>query len=221
MIQTQSRFVIAFVAALIWSAVHGQAHSAEIRLEGLLGSKAVLMIDGQRRIVAQGSSSPEGVKLLAIEQETVVLEVNGQREEYTLGSGAVSTSFSRPSKVTEQIYKDLTGMYRTIGSINGYPVGFLVDTGATAVAMSSNEAKRLGINYQLKGRAIYVNTASGQAKAFRVLLDSVGVGSIKLNNVDAVVIDGPHPREVLLGMSFLGRVKLQNQGEIMVLETRN
>jgi aspartyl protease family protein len=96
----------------------------------------------------------------------------------------------------------------------------MVDTGASAVALNRSEASRLGISYLLEGDRIYVRTASGGSKAYAVKLDSVRLGDIMLRNVDAFVIDGDEPHTVLLGMSYLQRVNIKNDGQVMILEQK-
>src|SRR5690606_1037943 len=111
-----------------------------IEVAGILGSKVVLMIGKRQRVLSIGETAPEGVKVIDIDDEGATLEIDGERDYYTMGSSRVSTVFTEPEVVEELIYKDSSGMYRTSGYINGLPVGFLVDTGATAVAMNRNEA---------------------------------------------------------------------------------
>jgi aspartyl protease family protein len=95
----------------------------------------------------------------------------------------------------------------------------MVDTGATVVAMSSLQADRLGISYE-NGRAEAVSTASGLVRGYRVVLDQVKVGGIEQRNVRAVVIEGEHPVMVLLGMTFLSQVRMQDKGNLMILQGR-
>jgi aspartyl protease family protein len=195
-------------------------HSFKIEVVGLLGEKAVLRIDGRQHILPIGKASPEGVKLVSIEAEGVTVEIDGRRESYRMGDTAIGTNYEKPVHVTEQVFKDTSGMFRATGTINGYPVNFLVDTGATTVAMNSNEARRLGIQYELNGIPGTVMTAGGTAQAYKVKLTSVSVGRIKLSNIDAVVIKNTQLDEVLLGMSFLGRLNVQHKDTIMLLETK-
>lgn len=195
------------------------AQGARIEVAGLLGEKAVLIIDGRQHVLQPGEAA-QGIKLIAINVEGVTLEIDGQQDYYPLGGDRLGTSFSASAKASERVYKDRSGMFRTIGSINGQLVNFLVDTGASIIAMNSEEAYRLGIQYLLDGQRITVSTASGEVEAYNVRLKSVAVGRIKLTNVEAVVIEGAHPPEVLLGMSFLGRLNIKNENEVMMLETK-
>ena len=111
-------------------------------------------------------------------------------------------------------------MFQTTGSINGLPVQFLVDTGASSVAMNSAEARRLGIDYRVVGEETRVATASGIESAYAVNLERVKVGEIQLHNVAGVVIDGAQPQQVLLGMSFLGQLDMNNEGTVMTLRKK-
>ena len=146
-----------------------------------------------------------------------VLEFAGERHtlqpRMRIGSG-----YKAPRSRETRIVRDNSGHFRTSGSINGLPVSFLVDTGATSVAMSEPQAKRLGIQYELEGQSIRTSTASGVAQAYLVQSRSVTVGSIRRSNVQGVVVKGNSPRQVLLGMSFLNGLEMSNQGNVMVLK---
>ena len=106
-----------------------------------------------------------------------------------------------------------------MGSINGGSLRFLVDTGATLVALPAAEARRLGINY-LQGQRGQVQTANGATVAYRVKLDTVRIGDIEVNNVDAVVSEGDTMGITLLGMSFLNRMEMKRDGQSMTLTKR-
>ncbi|MEW8507969.1 MAG: TIGR02281 family clan AA aspartic protease [Candidatus Thiodiazotropha sp.] len=210
-------FFIMFFLALSY---HGQTPAVErIVVEALFTGKAMVSIDGVRRLLKLNQISPEGVRLISASSSEAVLEVDGERRSYPLG-GHITTRFSKPELVTAKVWRNQAGAYTTVGTINGRTVNFLVDTGATAVAMHANQAKRLGISYRLEGKQIYVNTASGTAAAYDVVLDRVQVGDITLNNVRGFVVDNNGPSRVLLGMSFLNRVKMEDQGSVLILEKR-
>lgn len=190
-----------------------------VKVMALFPGKAMLQIDGQQRLLRAGQRSPEGVLLVSATASEAVIEINGRRETYGLGS-QVGGTFARREAVEVRIWADAQGGYRTTGSINGRMAEMLVDTGATSVAMSELEARRLGISYRVEGEPSGVRTASGFARAWSVTLDRVQVGEITLQRVEAVVIEGGSPAQVLLGMSFLGRVKIEQQGTVMVLQSR-
>ena len=185
---------------------------------GLFKDKVMVEIDGKRRMLSAGQSSPEGVTLIAANSDKAILDVDGKRSTYRLGSH-ITTKYSKPAEgVSVQIWPDAYGMYQTQGNINGYPVNFLVDTGATLIAMNRNTARRLGLSYKLDGIEGRTSTASGIAKAYYIVLKKVKVGHILLHDIQAAVIDSDFPNEVLLGNSFLNRVKMSREGKRMDLQ---
>lgn len=190
-----------------------------IKVMALFQNKAMVQIDGKQRLLKAGKKSPEGVLLVSADANEAVIEVNGKRTRYGLGS-QVGGHFAKREMAQVQIQGDDRGAYNTTGTINGRLTDMLVDTGATVVAISEVEAKRLGIQYRLKGEKSWVRTASGTARAHSIVLDKVQVGGISLHQVDAVVIAGNSPHKVLLGMSFLSRIKLEQRGSLMVLQQK-
>ncbi len=194
-------------------------YARDIVVLGLFTGKAVVQIDGTRRVLSVGQSSPEGVRLVNSDSEAAVLEVNGRQARYTLGAH-IGSSFEAAKGEEVRIWPDNGGMYATDGTINGQPIGFLVDTGATLISMNADDARRLGIDFVKDGRPAMLETASGRERAFQVMIDSVSVGGIKLHNVAAVVLEGSMPSTALLGMSFLNRVDMQRDGQALVLKSK-
>ena len=202
--------------------------AADVRVVGLFSNRAVLLIDGQQRLLRPGQTSPEGIKLISATSEGALLLIDGQEVNAHLDGrvsarkrSAVAGKPDNTDAADEvQVWRDTSGMYTTVGSINGLPVPFLVDTGATAIAMNAKQAKRLGIDYRVVGEPSAVTTASGVERAWSVKLDTVKVGELLLRNVDAVVLEGAHPAMTLLGMSFLGRLEIDNNGRLMTLRKR-
>lgn len=191
-----------------------------IQVVGLFAGKAAIRVDGKQRVLRIGQTSPEGVKLIGADTRKAVLEINGEVVELGLNR-TIGGAYRKPETGEEvRIYRNPHGMFTTVGSINGLTVNFLVDTGASQVAMNAIQARRLGLDYRVEGDRGSVSTASGYARAFRVKLDSVKVGAIELRNVEALVLDGAHPTEVLLGMSFLGRVNMANTERALVLKKK-
>jgi len=203
--------------ALLWNL---ETMAAEkIRVMALFKDKAMVEINGKNRLLRKGEVSPEGVLLVSATSQEAVIEIAGQRETYQLGNH-IGSAFHEPEAKEVKIWKDISGSFTTVGSINGRTVNMLVDTGATSVALSEREAIRLGIPYRMKGKKMGVSTASGSARGYEVTLDRVQVGNLLLHNVGAMVIEGDSPREVLLGMTFLNRVQMDNQGTVMVLRSK-
>ena len=209
------------LAALLLLAPAGQAGAQEIRVLALFPGKAMVSIDGERRLLSEGERSPEGVVLMSADPgaEVVELEIDGRRERLGLTT-RVGGGFAARQASEARVWRNNSGAYTTVGSINGRMVDLLVDTGATAVALSEREARRLGLQYRLEGDRIGVQTASGAARGYSVVLDNIQVGDIRLRNVRAVVIEGDYPKQVLLGMSFLDRVHIENRGRVMLLRTK-
>ncbi len=191
----------------------------EIQVMALFSGKVMVMIDGKQRMLVVGSASPEGVKLIAANSREAVMEIDGQQQVYLLGSRISAQYKKRASGPEAKIWRS-GHRYTTMGLINGLRVNFLLDTGATSVAMSSVTAKQLGIPYRLKGRPIRVSTASGFANAYAINLNSVKVGEIELYNVEGAVVEGDSPQEVLLGMTFLKQVTMEDRGKLMLLKKK-
>lgn len=198
--------------ALYASLGAGAAEAPEIALHALFENKAILVIDGERRVLSVGETSPEGVRLLATDTaaEEARVELDGRRETLTLG--VVAASFAPAERPGVMLYAGADGHFHADGTINGRLVRFLVDTGATTVALSGDEARRLGIDYRAFGRPEYASTAGGVVRSWSLTLNRVEVGPIVLYNVAAGVIEGAFPREALLGMSFLGRLDMKREG---------
>ena len=191
----------------------------DVRVVGLFNDQAVLQINGRQHVLKAGQTSPEGVKLLEANSESAVLQIEGERVEARL-DGRVSARKQGSTAREVQVWRNTSGMYTTVGSINGLPVSFLVDTGATLVAMNAGQARRLGIDYRVTGSPAEVTTASGVERAWMVSLDSVKLGELEVRNVQAVVLDGAQPQTTLLGMSYLGRMKIINDGQLMTLQKK-
>ena len=186
-----------------------------------MGNKVLLSIDGSRMLRSREDGVRDGVRVINITADNVEVEVDGRRRQLHLGShDTVSTPFKERSHEIVTITRNNHGMYTTVGSINSLPVSFLVDTGASSIAMNAAHARRLGLAYDIKGEPTLVSTASGITKAYAIRLDTVSVGTIQLRNVQAVVIEGGFPTEVLLGMSFLGQLEIQRDGATMRLKQK-
>ncbi len=160
--------LVALLAASLAILPQTAAADTRVNVVGLFTGKAVLVINGGApRTLAVGQTSPEGVKLLAADSTRAVLEIEGKRKELGMGQGAAVAAAPTASAASITLYANNDGHFFGEGSINGKPVKFLVDTGATSVSMSSAEARRLGIDY-LSGREGASSTAAGLVKAWAV-----------------------------------------------------
>lgn len=195
------------------------SQAVDIVVVALFKNKVVANIDGNRRVLTIGEISPEGAKLISSNSDEAIIELNGARESYGLGAH-IGTTFTPAQSREVQIFADSSGMYTVTGSINGHLTNFLVDTGATHIAMNADHAQRLGIDFRYTGVKHTVETASGVELAYGITLKSVKVGEIELRDVQASVLDGKHPSDVLLGMSFLGRLDMQRSGQALTLRRK-
>lgn len=192
--------------------------AADVGLAGVFPGKALLTIDGGApRIVAVGAKTDEGVRVLSVDSDTATIENDGKKRILRVGQNVASQS-SGEGGAKAVLTADSSGHFVTTGSINGTTVRFLVDTGATMISIGAVEARRIGIDAS-RGQPATASTANGQAPVTRVKLDTVKVGEIVLNNVDALVHQQDMPL-VLLGMSFLNRMEMQRDGQVMTLKKR-
>ncbi|GMQ91903.1 MAG: TIGR02281 family clan AA aspartic protease [Gammaproteobacteria bacterium] len=193
----------------------------KIALYALFKDKVIILVDGNRRVISTGQSTREGIKLVSTNtaNEEAVVQVGDKR--VTLRLGVVMHGGGMDGKKTKvTLYADASGHFRAEGAINDQPISFLVDTGATRVALNSRMAKRLGIDYKTLGSRGYANTASGVVRVYNITLDKVSIGGITLRYVDAAVIEGNFPTQSLLGMSFLGKLNMRRDGQRMELITQ-
>jgi aspartyl protease family protein len=193
------------------------AGATSVSVVGLFKDKAIVSIDGGKPLTLSVGQIVQGVKLVAADSDSARFEVDGKRRSLGMGqsfAGAPATAERRSVSLTA----DARGHFAAAGSLNGYPLTFLVDTGATAIAISAAEARRVGIDYRA-GEAMRVGTAAGVVPAWRVKFSTVKVGSITVHQVDGMVmetgLDVP-----LLGMSFLNRMEMTRSGQTMTLTQR-
>ena len=194
----------------------GPAWAVEVNVVGLFSGKALVEINGsQPRTLAVGQTGAGGVKLISADSNQAVFEIDGKRETLRMGQ-KISAHYAPAVKPVVMLTADAKGHFVTTGSINGASTRFLVDTGASTVAMSSSEAQRLGISY-LRGERGYGSTANGMVSVYRVMLNEVRLGDITLNQVEGAVIEGGGMPATLLGMSFLSRLEMRREGTTMTL----
>ena len=207
------------MALLVPLSVSGAVCSApELRVDGLFNGRALITIDGESILLKAGEAGHQGVKLISSDSKQAVLEVNGKK--LSLGvSEHIAASYSEAQLAEVSLLSGHNGHYYVDGFVNGRPVNFLVDTGASVVAMNMHVAKRLGINYR-NGAEVMMRTASGLAKAYEVSLDKLTIGSITQYKVRGVVHIGDFPDITLLGNSFLSNVEMSEEQGVMILRQK-
>ncbi|ARU06965.1 peptidase A2 [Comamonas serinivorans] len=186
----------------------------------MMGNKALLVVNGRTAKALSPGESLGSVQLVAVKGEVVTIRVDGAQSDLHLGETQASVAGGAPPVGGSQISmaSDASGHFLAEGLVNGKPTRFMVDTGATSVAMSLADAVKLGVDYQ-KGRAVQVSTANGVAPAYALKLHSVRIGDVEVFDVDAVVTSQRMPY-VLLGNSFLNRFQMRRDADILVLTRR-
>ena len=203
--------------ALALCLVSGGAAAQDVGLAGVLGSKALLMIDGgEPQAVAVGQSLA-GVKVISVQGEQAVVETGGKKRPLRVGQHAIGAAPADGSGMIVMT-ADNQGHFYATGSVNGAAVRFLVDTGATMVSLGANDARRIGLDFN-RGQKSMTQTANGQTMVSKVKLDTVRIGDVTLHNVDALIHQTEMPM-ALLGMSFLNRMEMQRDGSTMTLRKR-
>ncbi|MBV1931552.1 MAG: TIGR02281 family clan AA aspartic protease [Porticoccaceae bacterium] len=216
-IQLRGKYFVAVFALLLLLSSKLWA-GPEIIANGLFANKAMLTIDGNTRFLKAGETSPEGVKLLRSSSKQAVIEVDGKPVTLKV-SQRISSSFKAAERTVVNLPRGKNGHFYARGAINGYPTSFMVDTGATSVAMNQNHARQFGIDAS-KGTESAASTAGGIVKTHMVTLQKVSVGGITVHNVPASIVDGDFPAQILLGNSFLSQVDMSEQAGVLVLKKK-
>ena len=203
---------------MMMAGVAAQAQS--VALAGMLGSKALLVVNGTTPKTVAAGETHEGVKVISTSGDQAVVEQDGKRSTLRVGEAPVSMGASKSGGKGNRIVlvAGSGGHFMTAGQINGKAVQFMVDTGATSVAMGAQDAERTGINFRT-GQPVMMSTANGNVQGYRIKLDSVRVGDVEVFGVDAVVTPQPMPY-MLLGNSFLTRFQMLRENDQMTLTKR-
>ena len=189
-----------------------------VSLGGILGAKALLIVNGGApRSVAPGEAL-QGVTVVTVGKDEAVVEVGGARRTLHLGEAPISVG-SKGGGRRVVLTADSRGHFVNSGTINGADMQYMVDTGASTVAIGRPDAERMGLNY-LSGQPVRMNTANGIAQGWRMKLDSVRIGDVEVFGVEAIITPQPMPF-VLLGNSFLTEFQMTRTNDQMVLEKRH
>jgi aspartyl protease family protein len=212
-------FMAHFIALLLLFSASFGAWAVDVALIGMLGEKAaVFAVDGGEPKAVKVGQKWRGITLLSVERDQATVEIDGKQRVLKIGQHYRSATSASNERQSVTLSADARGHFFTQGAINGNPVRFLVDTGATSVALPASEAQRLGIDYR-KGERALTNTAGGLVPVYRVRFDNVKLGSIELAGVEGIVIEQGLD-VALLGMTFLNRVDMKRDGQTMMLIRR-
>jgi len=206
------------LTALSLALACGAAGAAQIGLIGVIGRKAaVLTVDGGEPKAVKVGQTWSGITVIEVQHDNATIETEGKKHVLTLGAyyRAAPAPASQASVV---LTADGRGHFFAEGQVNGLPVRFLVDTGASMVVLPAADARRLGVDY-VNAPKTRVQTAGGAISAYLVTLDRVRIGSIELNAIDGMVVEEGAP-VALLGMSFLNRLDMRRSGDSMTLVRR-
>jgi len=211
----------AAAAGLLGLLAAADAPAQSVAFSGMLGDKALLIIDGQAKGVAVGGTVA-GVRLVRIDGTQAQIEANGKTQTLRLGGTAVvagdpGQGGGGGGRIVLPV--GTGGHYTGLASINGHSVQFVVDTGATAVSMGADVASQIGLDYRgsTGGAAM---TANGAIPVRKVSLNKVTVGDVTVYNVEAIVVPQAMPI-VLLGNSFLSHFQMRSESSTLVLDKKN
>ncbi len=132
---------------------------------------------------------------------------------------AATVAKQLPSAGTRTVViKSENGRFAAAGRIDGRPITFMVDTGATQIAIRASDADRLGYRTRERDYVVRISTANGEGRAAPIELSRVEVGEIMVRDVPALVVPDAALAVNLLGMSFLSRVQWTHERGQLVLE---
>lgn len=215
----------AFFISLLFSAISAQALAMNdsagqnFKVLGLFKNTAVLNINDQRTVLHVGDKQHGNLRLLAANSEKAVFEIKGKRIELSLSDNdGIRTDLPVSGGHQAQLISN-GGLYAVTGAVNGQLADFVVDTGASYVTMSPQQAHLLHLDYS-NGKKVMMNTANGKATAHVFKIKSVRIGGIELHDVDGAVMSDLSSSKILLGMSFLDQVDMQHGPGLMVLKQR-
>ena len=213
-----SYIFIFFVAQLLFC---NSSYAIDVNVVGLATNKAILVINGAKpRTVKVGQTTKSGVKLISTSTNSVVVEIDGKQRSLVLGQNLSFVPSTKENKIT--LHADSGGHFYVTARINNKnSIKLIVDTGATMVTLSYEDAKRLKIGTNYKKELITIATANGLSTAYKIKLNHIQIGNIALSNIDAIVVAKSNKLKIgLLGMSFLNRMIVKKDGSTMTLIKR-
>lgn len=124
------------------------------------------------------------------------------------------TSYAEGNRAVVELKQNRAGMYVANGQINGHQVTFMLDTGATQVAIPQAIAEQLNLP---RGTPVMVRTANGTARAYTTMINELRLGDIQLQNVSGTIVPGYQSEQILLGMSALSTLEFNQQNRVLTI----
>jgi aspartyl protease family protein len=204
---------------------------------------------GSLQTFSVGQKIRDNIVLLSVTRDVATFDIQGRHVDLPMGparkpaspvapvvapiasnSYPTTVNNASPAKIASAANHQTAVNYATVptndrghmvadGEVNGMPIRFTVDTGATFITLPVREASRLGIDYK-NGQKVTMETANGEMVGYRLKLDTVRIGELALYGVDAVITENDSLPIALLGMSFLNRVDMKREGTILTLTKR-
>lgn len=213
-------FIGSALLALVALGAQPAAGAQDVALVGMMGGKALLVVDGGSPRAVSPGEAHQGVKVISTQGDQALLEIGGKRLSMRVGEAPVSVGQPIATSTGSRIVlsSDAGGHFIGQGLVNARPVQFLIDTGATTIGISVVDAERIGLQYK-KGEPVQMATANGAALGWKVRLSSVRINDVEVHDIEAVVVPLGMPF-VLLGNSYLSRFQMTRNNQQMVLEKR-
>jgi aspartyl protease family protein len=195
------------------------ARAADVALIGVIGDKAaVFAVDGGEPKTVKVGQTWSGVSVVSVERNQATVEINGARRVLALGQHYRGAAPAAGGRTMATLAADSRGHFFTDASINDAQIRVVVDTGASVVVIPAADAARLRIDWK-SGEKRTLQTANGPTTGYMVRLPKVKVGGIELHDIDGIVLE-QGLSVGLLGMSFLNRVEMKRDGDVMTLIRR-
>jgi aspartyl protease family protein len=192
---------------------------ADVALIGVIGDKAaVLAVDGGEPKTVKVGQTWSGVSVLSVEKTQATVEIDGARRVLSLGQHYRGVAAAPGGRAMATLAADSRGHFFTDASINDAQIRVVVDTGASVVVIPAADAARLRLDWR-NGEKRTLQTANGPTTGYLLRLATVKVGGIELHDVDGIVLE-QGLSVGLLGMSFLNRVEMKRDGDVMTLMRR-
>lgn len=207
-----------FLTALAspWLLASSVYADVSVNVVGLFNGKAVVIINGSKPNTMAVGKTIDGVKLVSADSKSATFLIEGKPKTLGMGQAVSVASAQSSANSSVNLYANPQGHFLGDMQINGATLKFLVDTGATTIAINSGDAKYANIDYK-RGEEVQMSTANGLVIGYRIHLNTIKIGGIVMNQVEATVLEGGFPQVVLLGMSVLNRMEIKRDQNIMTL----